>query len=91
MYTTIIFFLLCLLEGGFIYWKWSQYEEYKEMAKDVAIATGIDANRKYQAAVRIISWLTGIGGILMIVLGVALLFVNIIIALILGGILAFIF
>jgi hypothetical protein len=91
MYTFIVFLLLCALEGGFVYWKWSQYQEYKELAKDAAIATGVDGNRRYQAAVRFMGKLTGIGGFLMVILGIAMIFVNFIIALILGGILALIF
>ena len=61
------------------------------MAQDAAIATGVDGNRKYQAAVRFIGKLTGISTILMIIGGVLLIVVNFIIALILGGILALIF
>jgi uncharacterized membrane protein YkgB len=91
MYTTIIFLLLCLIEGVIFYLKWDQAQEYKEMTHDVAVATGVENNRKYKAAVRFMAKVSGIGTIIMLVIGVLLLFVNFIIALILGGILALIF
>ena len=91
MFTTIIFLLLCLIEGVIFYLKWSQAQEYKEMTHDIAVATGVENNRKYKAAVRFMTKISGLGTIIMFVIGALLLFVNLIIALILGGILAVIF
>lgn len=91
MYTSIILLLLCAVEAGFIYWKWSEIEEYRELGKDVAIATGLDKNRRYSAFVRIAGKLTAIGKYILIALIPVLFIINLIIAAILGTILSLIF
>jgi hypothetical protein len=91
MYTTIIFLLLCLAEGGFVYWKWSEIEDYRNLGKDVAIATGVEKNRQYSAFIRIAGRVLGVAKYLLIILVPVLLIVNLIIASILGTILSFIF
>jgi hypothetical protein len=91
MFTTIIFLLLCAAEFGICYWKWSEIEDYRNLGKDVAIATGIEKNRQYSAFVRIAGRVFGVAKYLLFILVPVLIIANLIIAAILGTILSFIF
>jgi len=91
MYITIILLLLCAVEIGLFYWKWSEIEEYREIGADVAIATGADKHRRYSAFVRIAGRLLKVGKYLLIVLIPIIFIINLIVATILGTILNLIF
>ena len=91
MWTFSIFLLLCLIEGVIVYMKWSEIEEYRELGKDVAIATGLEKNRRYSAFVRIAGKVVGVAKYLLIILVPVILIVNLIIAGVLGTILSLIF
>lgn len=88
MYTTIILLLLCAVEAGLFYWKWSEIQEYRELGKDVAIATGLEKNGKYSAFIRIAGKALGVEKYLLIILIPVIFIVNLIIASILGTILS---
>ena len=83
--------LLCAVEAGLFYWKWSEIEEYREIGQDIAIATGLEKHRKYGAFVRIAGKFLIVGKYVLIVLIPIVFIINLIIATILGTILSFIF
>lgn len=91
MWTTIVFLLLCAAEAAFVWFQWDQIESYRNMGKDVAIATGLEDNRRYSAFVRIAANIFSVAKYVLIFLVPVILVVNLILAFILGTILAFIF
>jgi len=53
MYTLIILTTLCLSQFLFVWWKWSEINDLKEIATDVVVVTGITKSDKYNKAKRI--------------------------------------
>ena len=91
MYTTIILLLLCAVQAGLFYWKWSEIEDYREIGKDVATVTGLDKNKKYSTFVRIAGKFLKVGKYVLFILIPIVFIINLIVASILGTILSFIF
>jgi len=91
MYTLIILLLLCIIEFGLVYWKYSEIKEYIEISQDVAAITGLDKTKRYSDFVRTVGQLLSFGSyVFWIVIPIAFI-INLIIASILGAILSFIF
>ncbi|MEK6828567.1 MAG: hypothetical protein AABY15_00375 [Nanoarchaeota archaeon] len=90
MYTLLIFLILTLAEGIYIWMKWDEIQEYKEIGQEVAKATKIDQDHRYKTVVQFLGKLWNYAKPMFVFLGIVLLFVNLIIALILGVILNFI-
>ena len=88
---TIVFLLLCAIEAGLFYWKYSEIQEYRELGQDVAIATGVEKHRRYGAFIRIAGKILGFTKYLLIIIIPLLLLANWIVAIILGSILNFFF
>ena len=53
MYTLIILGSLCLIQFLFVWWKWSEINDLKEIATDVVVVTGLTRNQKFSKAKRI--------------------------------------
>jgi len=91
MYTTIILLLLCAVEAGLFYWKYSEIQEYADLGKGIAKVTGADKTKHYGTFIKIASKFMAVGKIILIVLIPIIFIVNWIVAAILGTILSFIF
>lgn len=91
MYTLIILLLLCAVEAGLFYWKYSEIQEYREIGQGVAEITGIDKNKKYSAFVKIAGKIIKASSFLLWIIIPVLFIANLIVASILGTILSFIF
>ncbi len=90
MYTLIIFIILTLVEGIYIWMKWDEIQEYKEIGQEVAKITKVDQDSRYQKVVQILGRLWNYAKPMFYALGVLLLIINLIVSLILGTILSFI-
>ena len=86
MYTLLIFLILTLVEGIFIWMKWDEIQEYKEIGQEVAKATKIDQDHRYKTVVQILGRLWNYAKPLFIVLGIILLIVNLLLSIIIGTI-----
>jgi len=84
---TIVFLLLCAIEAGLFYWKYSEIQEYRELGQDVAIATGVEKHRRYGAFIRIAGKVLGFTKYFLIIIIPLLLLANWIVALVIGSIL----
>ena len=91
MYTLIILLLLCAVEAGLFYWKYSEIQEYADLGKGVAKITGADKTKHYGMFIKIASKFLSIGKVVLIVLIPFIFIINCIVAAILGTILSFIF
>ena len=90
MYITIILVLLCAVEFGVVYMKYSDIQDYREIGKDVAIVTGVDKNRRYSAFVRVAGKVLKMSSYLLWIIIPVIFVINLIVASILGTILSFI-
>jgi len=91
MYTLIILLLLCAVEAGLFYWKYSEIQEYADLGKGIAKITGADKTRHYGVFTKIAAKLLSIGKVVLIILIPVVFLINLAIASILGTILSFIF
>lgn len=89
--TLIIFLILTIAEAIYLWSKWDEIQEYKEIGQEVASITGLDQNKKYQKVIQILGKLWNYAKPVFYALGIALLIANIIVAAILSTILGFIF
>jgi hypothetical protein len=88
---TIVFLVLCVVEFGLVYWKYSEIQEYAEIGQKVASVTGVDNNKHYSKFIKIAAKVFGLAKYLLFIAVPVLLFANWIAALILGSILNFFF
>ncbi len=86
MYTLLIFLIITLVEVIFISMKWDEIKEYKKIGQEVAKATKIDQDHRYDKVVQIIGRLWNYAKPLLIVLGIILLIVNLLVSIIIGTI-----
>jgi len=91
MFTILVFTILVAVQFGFLYMKWSDIQDYRELYNGVTDATGISAHKKHKALIVVISKVLSIFQKLIIIPIVVLLVADLIVSLILGGILAIIF
>lgn len=89
MYTLIIFLILTLVEGIYIWMKWDEIQEYKEIGQEVAKMTKIDQDDRYKTVTQFLGKLWNYAKPMFYALGVLLLFLNLIASFILGAILSF--
>ena len=91
MFTLIIFTILCAIEFAFVYMKWNDIQDYKEIGEGVANITKLDKNKHYSKFVKIAGWVLNKFKVLLIIPLIILLLANLIASSILGTILYFIF
>ena len=84
MYSLIVFITLVTIQGGFIYWKWSDIKDHKETVAQVAELTGVTEKTFYQRTISFFGFLIGNFKNLLIIPISLLLVVNAILSLILG-------
>lgn len=91
MYILIIFAILTLAQSIFIYSKWSNIQDYRELGQDLADVSGLSRKQAYTKTIRVLgNVLSNFKTVLIIPIGI-ILFLNLIVSLILGGLLAIFF
>ena len=91
MYILIIFTILTLVQSIFIYSKWSNIQDYRELGRDLADVSGLSRKQTYTKTIRVLgNVLSNFKTILIIPVGI-ILFLNLIVSLILGGLLSIFF
>lgn len=91
MFTFIILILLCAIQAGFVYWKWSEIQDVQDVGKSVAGVTGLDKNKKYGAVIKFLGKILKVGKYVLMILIPILFIINLIVSAILGTILSLIF
>lgn len=90
MYTFLIFLILTAVEGIYLWMKWDQIQEYKEIGQEAAKITKLDQDHRYKTLVQVIGKLWNYAKPVFYILGIILIFVNLLVAIIIGTIIHFI-
>jgi len=88
MYTIIILCLLCAVEFGLFYLKWSEIEEYVEIGDKITKVTGLANTKSYGKFVMVIGGFLKVGKYIMMIVVPVIFVVNLIVSAILGSIIS---
>lgn len=91
MYILYVFLLMCVIEAIFFYRKRNRVIEYADFLRDIESAVGARRNEKYNLFVAIVGRFLSVSYKLLWILIPIILVINILVALIAGGILNLIF
>ena len=91
MYIWIVFLALTLLEGVVAWMKWDEVNDYAELGRDVSGLTGFDKKKAYSFVVKVLLKIKMVARWLLFIIIPAILLINLIVSLIIGGILELIF